>query len=123
MFDWEMQDMAVQVVSGYLANQGKDIGCCTSYLDIDPSIWYEEEAGLSWVVVRVVRYPESDAPLPANMKSITESASVLGRSGFFASVSLASATMPGLPLFRGHGVYVRFEGLQRLNAQGGLVGA
>lgn len=114
MSAWELQDMAVQVVRNHLEDEGKELGSWTSYLDIDPSIWFEDEDEKHWVVVRVAKYPEAIASMPGNIADIADSAKVLSSSGYFASVGLADMNDPLLPLYRGHGMNVRFEGLETL---------
>jgi hypothetical protein len=75
--------------------------------------------GPEWVVVRAARYPTSKASPPANWQQIAERCAGLGKFGHFASVSVANAddtfdpggTAPPEPLWRGHGMLARFEGL------------
>jgi hypothetical protein len=81
------------------------------------SIWFLGDDGPEWVVVRAVRYPKDKAGWPYNWQQIAERCAKLGKTGHLASVSVASAddafdaaTAPE-PLWRGHGMFVRFEGL------------
>jgi hypothetical protein len=66
-----------------------------------------------------MRYPEVKAEPPANWRQIAERCARLGKVGHFASVSVANAndsfdqsgTAATEPLWRGHGMIVRFEGI------------
>lgn len=119
MTDWELQDFAVQVVRDRLHNDGRRLMSWQGNPAVDPSIWYVGDTGAEWVVVRAVRYPRLKADLPANWQQIFERCAVIGKVGYFASVSVASADdafdpsgiVPPEPLWRGHPLFVRFEGL------------
>jgi hypothetical protein len=121
MSDWELHDFAIQIVRSYLEKQGKKVFSAQSSLHIDPSIWFEENDRPCWVVVRADRYPKKHAARPDNLEDIKRSCAEISRVGFFASVTVASADDPSdsadenvLPLYRGHGLLVRFEGLEPL---------
>jgi hypothetical protein len=121
MSDWELHDFAIQVVKSNLKNEGKNVFSAQSSLHIDPSIWFEDSGKAYWVVVRAARYPERDAAVPANINDIKASCANMGKVGFFASVGIANNDDPFdpqakengnfLPLYRGHGMFLRFEGL------------
>ena len=111
MSAWELRDFAVQVVVGYLEKSGKRVFSKQCSLEIDPSIWFEDSSGPSFVVVREVRYPEQDALRPDNADAIKSNCAHMSRSGFFASVAVANTEELNLPLYRGHGMHVRFTGL------------
>jgi hypothetical protein len=65
--DWEVHDLAIQVVRDQLRGEGKKPWSWRSTLQIDPSLWFEDEEGPAWVIVRAVRYPEGDATMPADV--------------------------------------------------------
>lgn len=111
MSAWELHDFSIQIVCNYLQQQGKKVFSKQSSQEIDPSIWFQDEAGPSFVVVRETRYSESDAPVPSNVSEIKRSCARMSHSGFFASVSVANADDLELPLYRGHGMHVRFTGI------------
>jgi hypothetical protein len=120
MTDWELQDFAVQVVRDYVGNSlNFQLMSWQGNPDVDPSIWFDGGHGPEWVVVRAVRYPEKEAALPHHIKEIANSCSHLSNTGHFASVSVAnknnifdtSDDVQALPLWRGHKMNVRFEGL------------
>jgi SPP1 family predicted phage head-tail adaptor len=121
MTDWEVHDAAVQVVRDHLAGAGKKLMSWTGATRIDPAIWFVGDSGPEWVVVRAVRYPALIASPPADWARIAECCASFGRTGHFASVSLASAEdafdpdqiIPPEPLWRGHAMLVRFDGLSR----------
>ncbi|MDD2724015.1 MAG: hypothetical protein PHH59_08360 [Methylovulum sp.] len=117
--DWELHDFAIQIVRSHLEKEGKNVFSAQSSLHIDPSIWFEDNNSPFWVVVRVGRYPMKEADIPANLQNIKQSCSRMSRVGFFASVTVANANDPfdpsgenAMPLYRGHGMIVRFEGLE-----------
>jgi hypothetical protein len=124
MTDWELHDFAIQMVKSKLSEEGKNVFSAQSSREIDPSIWYEEDGDAHWVVVRARRHPELQATAPANMEDIAEGCSRMGKAGFFASVVVANHDDPFdpeaatngnyLPLYRGHGMSVNYEGLQKI---------
>ena len=119
MTDWELHDFAVQIVKDHLAKQGRTLMSWQGNPSVDPSIWFVGDHGPEWVVVRAARYPETSVEPPANWRAIAENCSKLGKSGHFASVGFAnsddafdpSGAVPATPLWRGHGMLVRFIGL------------
>jgi len=120
MFEWELHDFAIQIVKTYLTKQGKDVFFAHSSLHIDPSIWFEESESAYWVVVRTAKYPDKEAMLPPNINEIAQDCAHMGKVGYFASVSLVNSADPFEPdangnylsLYRGNGMFVRFEGLK-----------
>lgn len=124
MTDWELQDFAVQVVRDQLAKEGRKLMSWNGDPGVNPSIWFVGDAGPEWVVVRAVRYPAAEADLPNNLAEMKAHFNKLGNLGYFASVSMASVDDPFdpdavtnrnfVPLYRGHGMHVRYEGLQKV---------
>lgn len=122
MTDWELHDFAVQVVRQRLELEGKELMSWQSNPSIDPSIWFVGEEGPEWIVVREVRYPESDAVLPENMVDIIDHCAKMSATGYFASVAFINQDDPldpkaaengnFLPLYRGYGANIRYEGLK-----------
>jgi hypothetical protein len=123
MTDWELHDFAVQVVRDHLKAEGKEIGSTCGNPQIDPAIWFMGDNGPEWVVVRAVRFPEAQASVPGNISGIIQNCKPHGTAGHFASVSFANAKEPfseesvkhPMPLWRGHGMYVNFAGLEPLS--------
>jgi hypothetical protein len=120
MTEWELQDFAVQIVKDHLDKAGKKLMSWQGNPAVDPSIWFVgEEDGPEWIVVRAVRYPQTEADLPANWQEISERCAPLGKAGHFASVTVANAddafdpsgAVPPEPLWRGHAMIVKFAGL------------
>lgn len=118
MSDWELQDFAVQIVREQLEKEGRKIMSWQGNPDVDPSLWFGGDNGPEWVVVRAVRYPERDAIPPANWSRIAESCARMSKTGHFASVAVANAEDSfdpakgsPMPLWRGHGMVVRYSGL------------
>lgn len=120
MTDWELQDLAVQVVRQAIEKQGHRIMSWQANPAVNPSLWFVGPNGPEWVIVRAVRYPAKDAELPKDWKGTAASCAALSPRGNFASVSVASAddefdpTQPAVPLWRGYGMFPRFTGLQPL---------
>lgn len=119
MTPWEVHDMAVQVVRDYLEGQGFQLMSWQGNPDVDPSIWYVGNTKKpEWVVVRAAKFPAHSAERPGNWAAIAESCARISTTGHFASVALASVDQPfqssddaTVPLWRGHGMHVRFTGL------------
>jgi hypothetical protein len=117
--DWELQDFAVQIVRDHLERTGKKLMSWQSNPAVSPSIWFVGESGPAWVVVRAVRYPRTKADPPANWNQIVKRCARISEVGHFASVVIsnadeafdASGTLPPRPLWRGHAMAARFEGL------------
>ena len=119
MTDWELQDFAVQIVRDHIAKSGQKLISWQGNPSVNPSIWFAGSSGREWVVVRAARYPRTMALPPSNWQQIVEHCASLGAEGHFASVSVANAddafdisgAVPAEPLWRGHRMIVRFEGL------------
>ena len=124
MTDWEVHDFGIEIVVRSLEHEGKQVFSRQSDRKIDPSIWFRDDGGPHFVIVRAARYPAPQASLPDHVESIKQNCSGMSRSGFFASVVMASADDPldpnanenghVMPLYRGHGLYPEFEGLRPL---------
>ena len=75
-------------------------------------------------MIRAVRYPESEANPPDNLGELKAHFDKLGHQGHYASVAVASVDDPFdpdaaingnvVPLYRGHGMHIMYEGLKRL---------
>lgn len=118
MTDWELQDFAVQIVRDVLRKEGRTIASTQSNPSVNPSIWLSGENGLEFVVVRATRHPAGLPSLPENISAIADSCSKLAKRGYYAPVCVANKDDPfapnsegALPLWRGHALVVRFEGL------------
>ena len=122
MTEWELQDLAVQVVRDQLVKEGRELMSWNGDPRVNPSLWFAGDAGPEWVVVRAVRYPEGEAKLPSNISEMQAHFNKLGYPGHFASVAVASVDDPFdpdastngnlIPLYRGHGMHIKYEGLQ-----------
>ena len=94
MTDWELQDLAVQVVRDQLAQEGRELMSWNGNPGVNPSLWFVGDDGPEWVVVRAVRYPESEARLPGNIAELRAHFNKLEHPGHFASVGVASVDDP-----------------------------
>jgi hypothetical protein len=120
MTPWEIHDLAVQVVRTQLEQRGYQLMTWQGNPHVDPAIWFiGDSKGPEWFVVRAARYPENQATRPANWQAIADQNARLSRIGHFASVAIASgekpfqsASVPAIPLWRGHAMEVRFDGLE-----------
>jgi hypothetical protein len=112
--------MSVQVVRDDLRKEGFQLMSWQGNPEVDPSIWFIGESKKpEWVVVRSVKFPDTEADRPSNWQAIAASCSKLSSIGHFASVAIASVEQPfeasdepPAPLWRGHGMHVRFTGLE-----------
>lgn len=121
MTRWEVHGFAVQVVRDYIKDKlGCDQISAQGNPDLDPAIWFARNGASRWVVIRAVKYPESKASPPENIADIAACCFRKSKIGYFASVAVANADdpfdskFPPLPLWRGHGMYVSFQGLQEI---------
>lgn len=121
MTQWETHDMAVQVVRDDLEKEGFRLMSWQGNPEVDPSIWFVGMTGKpEWVVVRSACFPSKGAERPGNWAAISDRCAALSSTGHFASVAIVSADQPfessreaPVPLWRGHGMNVRFTGLER----------
>ena len=87
---------------------------------MDPSIWLIGQSKRpEWVVVRSAIFPANGAERPSNWQAIAASCAKMSTTGHFASVAVVSVDQPfesseeaPVPLWRGHGMHVRFTGLE-----------
>lgn len=120
MTPWEVHDMAVQVVRDYLQKEGFELMSWQGNPEVDPSIWFVGKTRRpEWVVVRSAKFPASNADRPTNWAAIADGCARLSTTGHFASVAVVSVNQPfasseeaPVPLWRGHGMHVRFDGLE-----------
>lgn len=117
MTDWELHDMAVQIVRQNLEKDGFKITSWQGIPHVDPSLWIQGANGPEWVVVREALYPAKKAMLPANMDEIAKNCLPMSKVGHFASVAIANHDDNNLLLYRGHAMYIRYEGLQDYSSQ------
>ena len=116
MTDWELQDFSVQAVCNHIDKKlGYKLMSWQGNPQVNPSIWFVGDHGPVWVVVRGVRYPEKEAVVPSNIQEIAKSCSHMSKTGNFASVAVCNAddswSGSATPLWRGHAMYINFEGL------------
>ena len=120
MTNWELHDLAVQVVRDQLINEGYKLMSWQGNPNVDPAIWFlGESKGPEYVVVRAARYPLKHAARPTNWDSIAAGCAHMSTIGHYAQVVCASTDDPfdptganAVPLWRGHGVHIKYEGLE-----------
>ena len=113
MSDWEVHDLAIQVVAAQIEQSGGTIFSRQPSPHIDPQFWFRDDAGAAFVVVRSGRFPLQAMAMPANVADIKASCARLSHRGFFASVIVANgeqqtapASLGTLPLYRGHAMFI-----------------
>lgn len=121
MTAWELQDFAVQVVRNYLTDQGFDIMSFNGAPQAHPSIWFVREKQPEWVEVSYALYPEMKMECPPIIDELLATPNLKECPGSIAKVFIvSSAEMTNesgtpIPPYRGHGLSIRFEGLEALN--------
>jgi hypothetical protein len=105
MTEWELQDLAIQVVRNQIEGEGYELMSWQSNPEIHPSLWFVGDSGPEWVIVRTAKYPATKANLPEDLAAIAENCHRQGDKGHFASVVF---TKDG-PLYRGHSINVEYE--------------
>ena len=120
MTDWELQDFAVQIVRQQLEKSGCELMSWQSNPAVDPSIWFVGNDGPEWVIVRFVRYPDNQASVPKNWRSVAENCSKLSKRCNFASVAFAcmETISAGGELYRGYPVVPKYDGLAPIHKAG-----
>jgi hypothetical protein len=116
MSNWEVHDIAVQIVRDQMQQQGTPVESWQSYLGVYPSIWFDQGGQPAWVVVVAQRWPATDvAPKP----DLDDMKTRFPGAGFFASVVVANdaqdmASADPLPIYRDHPIRVSCSELGRL---------
>lgn len=114
MTDWELYDFAVMCVKNYIEETlGKQVVNYCNNPHVSPSIFFEGDKGLEWVVVRVAR-DEKGGKRPED--AIVTQAMLRDHGypiGHFASLGIVSAEGPSCPLIRGAGMQLYFEGFEK----------
>ena len=131
MSEWEKLDFCIQTVKNYLKKENYKLLSYCSLPEIDPQVWFEDHNGyICWCIVRFLTNIEDDdyhkwVGFEEKMPQLKKF------DGFFAGVSMASAEtvlydksgrlIPlserytgKAPLYRGDGMFVRFQGLKRI---------
>ena len=126
MSDWELHDFAISVVKRELEEEGKTVYSTCSDMEIDPSLWFEENDLHCWVVIRGLRHPSVSAERPAGLVKISEGVPTKTSAGYYAIVMVANSDDPFdpeaadndnfLPLYRGHGMTIKYTGIQPISA-------
>ncbi len=124
--DWELHDFAISVVKNELIEEGKTVYSTCSDMEINPSLWFEENGEHCWVVIRGLRHPSISAERPEGLDQIAEGVPRKNSSGYYALVMVANSDDPFdpeaadsdnfLPLYRGHGMTVKYTGIQPIVA-------
>lgn len=112
MTDWELHDVAVQIVRERLEGDGFQVMSSQGNPDVDPSLWFIGTDGPEWVVVRKALYPAKTADAPENLDEIAKNCERIGKAGNFASVTITNHDNSALPPLRGHAMNIGYEGLK-----------
>lgn len=114
MTDWELHDFGVQIVRNHVTKKlGHQLMSSQGNPKVDPSLWFAGNEGPEWVVVRVVRAPDTKHKIPTNIREIADSVAHLSSVGHIASVIVRSAETvanantdtTSQPLWRGYGMH------------------
>lgn len=126
MSDWELHDFAISVVKNDLEKEGKTVYSTCSDMEINPSLWFEENDLHYWVVIRGFRHPTVSDERPDDLDRIAERVPAEKSAGYYALVTVANSDDPFdpeaadngnfLPLYRGHGMFVKYDGIQPIAA-------
>lgn len=124
MTDWEVHDFAIQIVKQYeIDKEGRTLMSSNPNPRVDPSIWFADEEGPAWIVVRAARCPAPYPSPPDNLKEIARSCARGSHRGYFAPMIVAHADQPtdvgpgdhALRLIRGEAMVVAFSGMRPLS--------
>jgi hypothetical protein len=133
MSEWELRNMAIQIVRDNVAQNGGKVLSFTDVLGIDPQVWFEDNAGSrAWIIIR--HYPILSGEEGNEFVGIERQHRQLAPfEGYFAAVSMASSE-PVLydrnggviplsrrfdgtaPLYRGDQFYIKFDRLLNIHA-------
>jgi hypothetical protein len=121
MTNWELLDFAVQIVCNHITeNLGGDIMSSQSNPDVHPSIWFVGDEGPEWVAVQMATYGSSEFFPSCDLSTVARSCADRSSVGHIARVGLFHADQGlednslALPMLRGHGAMIRFNGLEFL---------
>ena len=132
MSEWELRNMAIQIVRDNVAQNGGKVLSFTDVLGIDPQVWFEDNAGSrAWIIIR--HYPILSGEEGNEFVGIERQHRQLAPfEGYFAAVSMASSE-PVLydrnggviplsrrfdgtaPLYRGDQFYIKFDRLLNIH--------
>ena len=123
MTAWELQDFGLKMVINHIENDlGYEVLMSQSHPDLSPSIWFKGEHGNEWVVVHTFVYPDQTPVFQFDLKAVEEECakSLWGIVGNLAEVHFCNVKQdfgPNseiLPMIRGGGAGLKFDGLQKL---------
>ena len=123
MTAWEIQDFGVKVVIDHIEKDlGYEVLMSQSHPDLSPSIWFKGEHCNEWVVVHTSAHPDPNPIFEYDMREVAEDCakSMWGVVGHLAEVSFCSSDQEfyegskPLPLLRGEGAGLKFEGLKQV---------
>jgi hypothetical protein len=116
--EWELLDFAVQVTKDKLAADGFSIKSWTTETNSAPHIVAEKDSVLHRVIVGPGRYPVAE-PIYDQNRLMASAEATLVEGGFLDMAPVVFVNSEGQssgnrarPLYRGEGVFVKFEGLK-----------
>ncbi len=132
MSEWELRNMAIQIVRDSVTQNGGKVLSFTDVLGIDPQVWFEDNTGTrAWVIVRnySVLFGDEEHEFVGIERQHPQ---LVPFDGYFAAVSMASSEpvlydrdgeiIPlsrrfdgSAPLYRGDGFYIKFDRLVRIH--------
>jgi hypothetical protein len=120
MTDWEIHDLAVQVVRATLTAEGKNVLLWQPSPHINPSLWLLDGDQRQYVIVKGSRWPSPKATPTPDHRELAKALRETGNAGHFASVGVANAEDTcrdadhALPLYRGHSLKISHQGFDML---------
>ena len=121
MTNWELLDFAVQIVCNHITDKmGGDIMSSQSNPDVHPSIWFAGDEEPEWVAVQMATYGLSEFFPSCDLSAVARSCADRSPVGNVARVGFCHADQAfeddsvALPMLRGHGAMIRFNGLELL---------
>ena len=121
MTQWELLDFAVQIVRNHITDDLKrSLMSSQSNPAVHPSIWFVGDEGPEWVAVQMATYGSVEFFPSCDLNTVARSCADRSAFGHVAKVGLFHADQGfddnslALPMLRGHGAMIRFNGLEFL---------
>ena len=121
MTSWELLDFAVQIVRNHITDELKrSLMSSQSNPAVHPSIWFVGDEGPEWVAVQMATFDSSEFFPNCDLSAVARSCLDRSSLGHVARVGLCHADQGfednsvALPMLRGHGAMIRFNGLEPL---------
>ena len=92
MTDWELQDLAVQVVRNHSKDKlGVKIMSSNSNSSVPPAIWFIGEGGPEWLAALMKSYPNQKPVNDCDLDHVASQCSTMSKTGSVADVTFSHA--------------------------------